>query len=135
MAGPLPLAAQQIPALAEIPPALAAAQASLMARRAALSQERARLHEDVIALNGECRGIDAANQGKVASCTKRKATLEAAMALHVRDSEAFNKELERLRASPPQGCGADGACTIDAMVALARRLGWSKDEQARLTRS
>src|SRR5262245_35546686 len=67
IADPLPLAAQQIPALAEIPAALAAAQASLMARRAALSQERARLHEDVIALNGECRGIDAANQGKVAS--------------------------------------------------------------------
>jgi len=42
---------------------------------------------------------------------------------------------DNLLSAGTSGCGADGACTIDAMVALAGRLGWSKDEQARLTRS
>ncbi len=135
MADPSPLAAQPIPALAEIPPALVAVQPSLVAQRATLSQERARLHENVIALNRECSGIHATDRGKVASCTKRKVALEATMTLHVRNSEAFNKELERMRAPSAQGCGVDGACTIDAMIALARRLGWSGDDQARLTRS
>ena len=124
----LPASGQQIPALAVIRSIAAAARPALLTQREALEQERSTLRGQVLSLNAECGGIDSNDSVRLTSCTNRKQALQSAMRLHVRNSEAFNDAL----AQATRGCNLDNDCTIEAMTALATRLGWSVDRQTRL---
>jgi hypothetical protein len=126
-----PSNAQQIPALMVIPPTAASAQPSLVTQRAALEQERSGLRGRAASLNSACAGIDSRDTGKIASCTKEKQELQAAMNFHIQKSEAFNSAVNKTT----QGCNADNNCTIKAMNALAKRLGWSVDQQTRFNKA
>lgn len=90
----VPAAAQQkIPTLLEVPAAIATAQPSLVARRAALVQERNGLREGFANQNAQCSAVDERDTAKVASCTDKKQTLQAALERHIQDREVFNREL------------------------------------------
>jgi hypothetical protein len=116
-----PALAQQIPALAFLPPDLVASNPGLAGRRAILMQERSALHGKINSLNGRCAAVEEGSAADTA-CQREQAELQTALNSHIQKSDDFN------RAAQP----AVRANNIKDMRALAKKLGWSVEKQARL---
>lgn len=114
--------AQQIPALTVLPPDLATSNPALAQRRAALVQERAALHGKINDLNGRCASVLAGSEADTA-CQKDQAQLSTALNSHIQKSKDFNADAQ------PEV--KDNIVTTN-LEALANKLGWSLDKQARL---
>lgn len=114
--------AQQIPALAVLPPDLAASDLVLVAHRTDLMQERAILHGKIIDMNARCVAV-VEGSALEAACKRDQAALTVALNAHVRKSNDFNDDVRSALITQQ---------TLKKMDALANRLGWSPEKQARL---
>jgi hypothetical protein len=114
--------AQQIPALTILPPDLSATNSTLAQRRSELVQERASLHGRITDLNARCASVLAGSAAD-AECQKAQTELSIALNSHVQKSRDFNADAQpAVRAN----------ILIKNMDALAIKLGWSLEKQARL---
>lgn len=91
-----PVYAQQLQALLDVPPNVAAREPSLIPKRAALQQERNTIRAGIASLNADCSAVNENDTAKIASCTRRRDELAAALSGHSAASEAFNRERERI---------------------------------------
>jgi hypothetical protein len=113
---------QQIPALTVLPPDLTASNPALAQRRADLVQERAGLHGKVTDLNARCTSVLAGSKADTA-CQKEQGELSIALNSHIKKSKDFNADAE------PE---VKNSIAITNLEALASKLGWSSEKQARL---
>jgi hypothetical protein len=119
---PAQASAQQIPALTVLPPDLAASDQPLTAHRTDLTQERAALHGKIIAMNGRCVAVERDSSAE-AACKRDQAELTLALNAHIRKSNEFNDDARSALATQQM---------LKKMNALANKLGWSQEKQARL---
>jgi hypothetical protein len=114
--------AQQIPALKVLPPDMAPSGAALTARRTELTQERTTLHGKINDLNARCAAIKEGSAAEIA-CKHDQAELTIALNSHIEKSNDFNED-----AQP----ALTAYTMLNKMDALAKKLGWSPEKQARL---
>lgn len=115
-----------IPALPVVPSSIAVAHPALVTKREALLAERTALYRQTADHNKLCSAVEVGSAAE-ASCTTAYAPLEKTIISHVTASEEFISLL----------AGHVEALEkyIKPMNALAKRLGWSVDEQARLDKA
>lgn len=116
--------AVKIPVLPVIPLSIAAAHPALVAKRETLLSARKALYEQTADHNKLCSAVEVGSAAE-ASCTRAYAPLEKTIMSHVAASEEFIS----LLASYVEALEK----YIKPMNALAKRLGWSAEEQRRLS--
>lgn len=114
--------AQQIPALIALPPDLAASDIALAAHRTELSQERASLHSKINDMNARCAVVVEGSAAEDA-CRHEQAELTIALNSHIEKSNDFNEDAQSALITFQM---------LKNMDALAKKLGWSSEKQARL---
>ncbi|WP_296670275.1 hypothetical protein [Sulfuricaulis sp.] len=115
-----------IPALPVIPSSIAVAHPALVTKREALLTERKALYKQTADHNKLCSAVEAGSSAE-ASCTSAYAPLEKLITSHVVASEEFISLLAGYVEALEK--------YIKPMNALAKRLKWSVDEQARLDKA
>lgn len=114
--------AQQIPALTVLPPDLAASDLALTAHRTELTQERAALHGKINDMNARCVAVEEGSTAE-AACKRDQAEMTLLLNAHIRKSNEFNDDARSALATQQM---------LRKMDALANKLGWSQEKQARL---
>lgn len=117
-----------LPAMPEIPLALPeAVRAPLIGKRQPLAQRKLALIEKGKALNQSCIDV-AKGSSRHQNCLTKQALFNA-------EAQALRDDFERLADDVDVAITAHKARIIKSMNTLARQLGWSADEQARLDKA
>jgi hypothetical protein len=115
--------ATKIPALPEVPSSIAASRPALVTKRDALLAERKALYERTADHNKLCSAVEVGSAAE-ASCTSAYVPLEKTIMRHIAASEEFIAVVDGYVEALEK--------YINPMNALAKRLGWSVEEQRRL---
>lgn len=117
-------AAEEIPPFPRISSATAAAHPEFPQRLNALIKERDTLRARTQIHNGQCQSVDVGSPAE-ARCSAALAALGADIDRHIQASTQFIQDYNAV----------ETARIIKDMNALAKRLGWSADKQARLDKA